>query len=326
MPANSTRYASGRRLAVAAANPWRATNSAGSHRRACAGAATSRCRWPCWRRPAACARWRCARSTSPDRMVGSFRRRRRHRGGRAALAGLAVAPLARRIAPPGLIDLGPAQRLPRLPASQVMLHSRVSDAARRSALRTWPRRSARSRGNELRISQRRQHREPLAGPPQLELVGMGGLVDQRRRPARPTDRGGTARSSPRPLPPARKTPPRRCRRGGCGPSLRDRARSPGIRRRRGSRRPARARASSPAGSRRSRSLQPEKMVAALVDNVAARHPLHQLGGRKTAQLFRRGAVAHRLQASRTPPASPPRSARGPAPRSGPGARRDNPNR
>jgi DNA-binding transcriptional LysR family regulator len=55
----------------------------------------------------------------------------------AALAGLAVAPLAKRIAPPGLLDLGPAQRLPRVPASQVMLHSRVSDAARRSALRTF---------------------------------------------------------------------------------------------------------------------------------------------------------------------------------------------
>ncbi len=32
----------------------------------------------------------------------------------AALAGLAVAPLARRIAPPGLIDIGPSERLPRL--------------------------------------------------------------------------------------------------------------------------------------------------------------------------------------------------------------------
>ena len=32
----------------------------------------------------------------------------------AALAGLAVAPLARRIAPPGLVDIGPAEGLPRL--------------------------------------------------------------------------------------------------------------------------------------------------------------------------------------------------------------------
>jgi DNA-binding transcriptional LysR family regulator len=53
----------------------------------------------------------------------------------AALAGLAVAPLARRIAPAGLIDIGPALGLPALGASKVMLHSRVSDAAKRAALR-----------------------------------------------------------------------------------------------------------------------------------------------------------------------------------------------
>jgi len=54
----------------------------------------------------------------------------------AALAGLAVAPLARRIAPPGLVDIGPAERLPRLPASKVLLHSKVSDPAKLAALRT----------------------------------------------------------------------------------------------------------------------------------------------------------------------------------------------
>ncbi len=53
----------------------------------------------------------------------------------AALAGLALAPLARRIAPAGLIDMGPALGLPRLGTSRVMLHSRVSDPARRAALR-----------------------------------------------------------------------------------------------------------------------------------------------------------------------------------------------
>ena len=53
----------------------------------------------------------------------------------AALAGLAVAPLARRIAPAGLSDIGPALGLPALGASKVMLHSRVSDAAKRAALR-----------------------------------------------------------------------------------------------------------------------------------------------------------------------------------------------
>src|SRR4051812_12331970 len=54
----------------------------------------------------------------------------------AALAGLAVAPLARRIAPAGLIDIGPAHGLPRLGTSKVMLHSKVSDPAKLVALRT----------------------------------------------------------------------------------------------------------------------------------------------------------------------------------------------
>ena len=54
----------------------------------------------------------------------------------AALAGLAVAPLARRIAPAGLVDIGPSARLPDLGSSKVMLHSRVSDPAKLAALRT----------------------------------------------------------------------------------------------------------------------------------------------------------------------------------------------
>jgi len=54
----------------------------------------------------------------------------------AALAGLAVVPLARRIAPAGLVDIGPAHGLPRLGASKVMLHSKVGDAAKLAALRT----------------------------------------------------------------------------------------------------------------------------------------------------------------------------------------------
>lgn len=54
----------------------------------------------------------------------------------ATLAGLAVAPLVRRIAPPGLIDIGPAHNLPRLGTSKVMLHSKVSDPAKLAALRT----------------------------------------------------------------------------------------------------------------------------------------------------------------------------------------------
>ena len=54
----------------------------------------------------------------------------------AALAGLAVAPLAQRIAPAGLVDIGPAGSLPRLGSSKVMLHSKVSDPIKLAALRT----------------------------------------------------------------------------------------------------------------------------------------------------------------------------------------------
>jgi DNA-binding transcriptional LysR family regulator len=54
----------------------------------------------------------------------------------ATRAGLAVAPLARRIAPPGLVDIGPSNGLPPLGSSKVMLHSRVSDPVRLAALRT----------------------------------------------------------------------------------------------------------------------------------------------------------------------------------------------
>jgi DNA-binding transcriptional LysR family regulator len=54
----------------------------------------------------------------------------------AALAGLAVAPLARRIAPPGLIDIGPRLQLPELGGSSVMLYSKVGDSTKLGALRT----------------------------------------------------------------------------------------------------------------------------------------------------------------------------------------------
>jgi len=54
----------------------------------------------------------------------------------ATLAGLAVAPLARRIAPPGLIDIGPRLQLPELGGSSVMLYSKVGDSTKLGALRT----------------------------------------------------------------------------------------------------------------------------------------------------------------------------------------------
>lgn len=54
----------------------------------------------------------------------------------AALAGLAVAPLARRIAPPGAIDIGPTHGLPSIGSSKVLLYSKVSDPTKLTALRT----------------------------------------------------------------------------------------------------------------------------------------------------------------------------------------------
>lgn len=61
-------------------------------------------------------------------------------GGVAAVAaaiasGLGVAALARRIAPPGVVEVGTRLRLPKLPRSSVTLHSRISDSRRRAALR-----------------------------------------------------------------------------------------------------------------------------------------------------------------------------------------------
>jgi DNA-binding transcriptional LysR family regulator len=54
----------------------------------------------------------------------------------AAAAGLAAAPLARRIVPAGLIDIGPALSLPPIGKSAVILYSRVSDGRTLGALRT----------------------------------------------------------------------------------------------------------------------------------------------------------------------------------------------
>jgi DNA-binding transcriptional LysR family regulator len=54
----------------------------------------------------------------------------------AMTCGLAIAPLARRLAPPGALDVGVALALPPLGRSKVVLHSRTSDAHARAALRT----------------------------------------------------------------------------------------------------------------------------------------------------------------------------------------------
>jgi DNA-binding transcriptional LysR family regulator len=56
--------------------------------------------------------------------------------GAAISAGLAVAALARRVAPSGTIDLGPGLGLPPLPSREVILYSKLSDSRTRRALRT----------------------------------------------------------------------------------------------------------------------------------------------------------------------------------------------
>jgi DNA-binding transcriptional LysR family regulator len=53
----------------------------------------------------------------------------------AVNAGLAVAVLARRIAPAGCIDVSRTFKLPRLPRTRVMLYSRISDARGQAAMR-----------------------------------------------------------------------------------------------------------------------------------------------------------------------------------------------
>jgi DNA-binding transcriptional LysR family regulator len=55
--------------------------------------------------------------------------------GAAAAAGVAVAPLARRVAPRGLVDVGARLGLPPLPESRVTLHSRLRDARSVGTLR-----------------------------------------------------------------------------------------------------------------------------------------------------------------------------------------------
>lgn len=56
--------------------------------------------------------------------------------GAAVSAGLAVAALARRVAPPGTVDVGPRLGLPALPSRDVMLYATAFDPPARRALRT----------------------------------------------------------------------------------------------------------------------------------------------------------------------------------------------
>lgn len=54
----------------------------------------------------------------------------------AVSAGLAVAALAQRVAPVGVIEVGDRLGLPTLPSSEIVLHSTLSDTRSRGALRT----------------------------------------------------------------------------------------------------------------------------------------------------------------------------------------------
>ena len=56
--------------------------------------------------------------------------------GSVIAAGLAVAPLAQRVAPPGTIDIGPRLGLPELGSLDIVVHSKIADPVARAALRT----------------------------------------------------------------------------------------------------------------------------------------------------------------------------------------------
>ena len=56
--------------------------------------------------------------------------------GAAAAAGLAVAALGQRVAPPGTVDVGPRLGLPTLPARNVVLYSNQTDTQARQILQT----------------------------------------------------------------------------------------------------------------------------------------------------------------------------------------------
>ena len=77
-----------------------------------------------------------ARSTMRGGRGASALRRRRG-GGHGRRRALAVCPLARRVAPRTLVDVGTKFGLPPLPLSQVVLYSRVRDARAGAALRRF---------------------------------------------------------------------------------------------------------------------------------------------------------------------------------------------
>jgi DNA-binding transcriptional LysR family regulator len=80
--------------------------------------------------------------------------------GAAVSAGLAIAPLANSIAPVGTLDVGHRYGLPRLPNSDVILHSTVTDPVSQEALKMLAA-AFRSRYASVSTAGTRQHRPPI---------------------------------------------------------------------------------------------------------------------------------------------------------------------
>ena len=83
--------------------------------------------------------------------------------GAAVSAGLAVAPLANSIAPVGTLDVGHRYGLPRLPDSDVILHSTVTDPVSREALNMLAA-AFRSRYARVSTGGTRKHRPLIRSP------------------------------------------------------------------------------------------------------------------------------------------------------------------
>ena len=80
--------------------------------------------------------------------------------GAAVSAGSAVAPLAHSVAPVGTLDVGHRYGLPRLPDSDVILHSTVTDPVSREALKMLAA-AFRSRYASASNGGTRKHRLPI---------------------------------------------------------------------------------------------------------------------------------------------------------------------
>ena len=80
--------------------------------------------------------------------------------GAAISAGLAVAPLANSVAPVGTLDVGHRYGLPRLPDSDVILHSTVTDPVSQEALKMLAA-AFRTRYADMSTAGTRKHLPPI---------------------------------------------------------------------------------------------------------------------------------------------------------------------